>query len=746
MINKITETDITLTRVDEAPRLASYSLFPIVEKFLSLCGISVQTRDISLAARILAQFPECSPEGFEVSDDLRYLGELAKTANANIIKLPNISASIPQLKSAIAELRAKGFDVPNFNDQPMSLEDEEIQRRYAKVLGSAVNPVLREGNSDRRAPDAVKQFAKNNPHRMGKWSPDSLTHISTMKKDDFRHNEKSVTIEKSSVGIASICFFDKDGRRSVFADEIQLQLGSVVDTTFMSVKALQDFYRSEITDAKRLGVLFSIHLKATMMKISDPVLFGYAVRTFFEGLFKKHNQTFSDMGFNPNDGVAELISKIQTIPTKTREQILKDIDHCLRTQPAIHMVNSDKGITNLHVPNDIIIDASMPAIIRNGGKGWAADGSEADIKCVIPDSSYAGVYDETIKFCISNGAFDPSTMGSISNIGLMAKKAEEYGSHNTTFVAPQAGSIKLLNEKNEIISEHNVEKGDIWRLCHTQSDAIENWIDLGLSRAKISQQPAILWLDKNRPHDAELIKKVTQKISSCCTSDADVSILSPREATKISLQRLSEGLDTISVTGNVLRDYLTDLFPILELGTSAKMLSIVPLMQGGGLFETGAGGSAPKHVEQLLTENHLRWDSLGEYTAIAASLEHLADTTNKKIARIIAKALDTATKSILESGKSPSRKAGEIDSRGSHFYLALFWAKALNDQEDDPQVANIFKPIFEALKLNEEVIMDQLIKVQGEKTDVGGYFLPENDTASSVMRPSHILNEIINND
>lgn len=745
MSNKTTEADITLTRVDEAPRLASYSLFPIVEKFLSLCGISVQTRDISLAARILAQFPERSPEGFEVSDDLRYLGELAKTANANIIKLPNISASIPQLKSAIAELRAKGFDVPNFNDQPMSLEDEEIQRRYAKVLGSAVNPVLREGNSDRRAPDAIKQFAKNNPHRMGKWSPDSLTHISTMKKDDFRHNEKSVTIEKSSVGKASICFFDKDGHRSVLANDIQLQLGSVVDTTFMSVKALQDFYRSEISDAKRQGVLFSIHLKATMMKISDPVIFGYAVRIFFEDLFKKHNQTFSDIGFNPNDGIAELISKTQTISTKTREQILKDIDYCLRTQPAIHMVNSDKGITNLHVPNDIIIDASMPAIIRNGGKGWAADGSEADIKCVIPDSSYAGVYDETIKFCISNGAFDPSTMGSVSNIGLMAKKAEEYGSHDTTFVAPQAGSIKLLNEKNEIISEHNVEKGDIWRLCHTHVDAIANWIDLGLSRAKLSQQPAIFWLDKNRPHDAELIKKVTQQIGSCATSDLDISVLSPREATKISLQRLSEGLDTISVTGNVLRDYLTDLFPILELGTSAKMLSIVPLMQGGGLFETGAGGSAPKHVEQLLNENHLRWDSLGEYTAIAASLEHLANTTNKKIPRIIAKALDTATKSILESGKSPSRKAGEIDSRGSHFYLALFWAKALNDQTDDPEVAKIFKPIYQALNLNEEVIMDQLNKVQGKRTEVGGYFLPENDTASRIMRPSDILNEIISN-
>ena len=743
MIKQKMEADIILTWTDEAPRLASYSLFPIVQKFLSLCGITVQTRDISLAARILAQFPDRLPKGETVSDDLNYLGDIAKTSDANIIKLPNISASVPQLKKAITELQEKGFDIPTFSDQPLTEEETEIHARYTKVLGSAVNPVLREGNSDRRAPEAVKEFAKKNPHRMGRWSNESLTHISTMGENDFRHNEKSVTIESKSVGTASVCFFDTDNRKIPLADSIPLDLGTVVDTTYMNVKALKDFYRAEIADAKKRGVLFSLHLKATMMKISDPVLFGYAVKTFFEDLFTKHQKTLNDIGFNPNDGVGDLLIKIEALPKNTREKILSDIALCLDEQPTLHMVNSDKGITNLHVPNDVIIDASMPAIIRNGGKGWAADGSASDIKCVIPDSSYAAVYDETIRYCIAHGAFNPVTMGSVSNIGLMAKKAEEYGSHNTTFTAPRSGSIKLLDERGAIITEHDVEAGDIWRLCLTQADAIKNWIELGISRAKITQLPAIFWLDKNRPHDSELIKKVTTALQEHDINDAKIEILSPRDATKASLSRAHNGVNTISVTGNVLRDYLTDLFPILELGTSAKMLSIVPLMQGGGLFETGAGGSAPKHVDQLLNENHLRWDSLGEFTAIAASLEHLANSKKLNAASILGKGLDTATQNILEYGKSPSPKVKETDNRGSHFYLALFWAKALFEQRENIAIADLFQPIYEALESNQTVILKELNEGQGNAVDIGGYFLPEYTKASRIMRPSERFNKIV---
>ena len=743
MIDQRMEADITLTWTDEAPRLASYSLFPIVQKFLSLCGITVQICDISLAARILAQFPDRLTEGKVITGDLDYLGDLAKTRDANIIKLPNISASVPQLKKAIAELQAKGFDIPDFTDNPLTEGETEARTRYAKVLGSAVNPVLREGNSDRRAPEAVKEFAKKNPHRMGRWSNESLTHVATMGDSDFRHNEKSVTIEGKSVGNASVCFFDTDNRKITLADSIPLDLGAVVDTTYMNVNALQNFYKAEIADAKKRGILFSLHLKATMMKISDPVLFGCAVKTFFEDLFTKHRETFIDVGFNPNDGIGDLLAKIETLPKNTREKIRADIALCLDEQPALHMVNSDKGITNLHVPNDVIIDASMPAIIRNGGKGWAADGSESDIKCVIPDSSYAAVYDETIKFCVANGAFDPATMGSVANIGLMAKKAEEYGSHNTTFVAPRSGSIKLLDEQGTTITEHDVESGDIWRLCLTQADAIKNWIELGISRAKLTQLPAIFWLDKNRPHDSELIKKVTMVLSEHVIKNAKIEILSPREATKVSLSRAHKGLDTISVTGNVLRDYLTDLFPILELGTSAKMLSIVPLMKGGGLFETGAGGSAPKHVEQLLTENHLRWDSLGEFTAIAASLEHLAASKNLNAASILGKALDTATQNILEFGKSPSPKVRETDNRGSHFYLALFWAKALCEQRENIAIADLFQQIYEALESSETEILEELNEGQGSAVDIGGYFLPEYTKASEIMRPSQRFNKII---
>ena len=743
MIDQKMEADITLTWTDEAPRLASYSLFPIVKKFLSLCGITVQTRDISLSARILAQFPDRLTGREPVSDDLNYLGKLTKKREANIIKLPNISASVPQLKTAIAELQRKGFDVPNFSDHPLTEEETEIHARYARVLGSAVNPVLREGNSDRRAPEAVKEFAKKNPHRMGKWSNESLTHISTMGDNDFRNNEKSVTIEREFVGDASVCFFDNDNQKITLTDSIALDLGAVVDTTYMDVKALQNFYKAEIADAKKRGVLFSVHLKATMMKISDPVLFGYAVKTFFENLFTKHRETFTDIGFNPDNGIGDLLAKIETLPKSKKDLILADITQCLDEQPKLHMVNSDKRITNLHVPNDVIIDASMPAIIRNGGKGWASDGSESDIKCVIPDSSYAAVYDETIKFCVAHGAFNPVTMGSVSNIGLMAKKAEEYGSHNTTFIAPRSGSIKLLNKQGAIITEHDVEAGDIWRLCITQADAIENWIKLGISRAKLTGLPTIFWLDKDRPHDSELIKKITMALRDNDTRDANIEILSPREATKVSLSRAHDGLDTISVTGNVLRDYLTDLFPILELGTSAKMLSIVPLMKGGGLFETGAGGSAPKHVEQLLNENHLRWDSLGEFTAIAASLEHLANSKNLNAALILGKALDVATHHILEYGKSPSPKVREIDNRGSHFYLALFWAKALCEQRDNVSIADLFRPIYKALQSNEIAILEELNEGQGRMVDIGGYFLPEYTKASRIMRPSQRFNKIV---
>jgi len=570
-----------------------------------------------------------------------------------------------------------------------------------------------------------------------------LTHVSTMDDSDFRHNEKSITISKQSVGKASICFTDKNGQEIILAPSIPLDLGAVVDTTFMNVRALQKFYSTEIADAKRRGVLFSVHLKATMMKISDPVMFGYAVQSFFGELIEKHWQTLDHISFNPNNGMGDLVTKIDSLDDSVREQILSDIASCLQKQPNLHMVNSDKGITNLHAPNDVIIDASMPAIIRNGGKGWAADGSEADIKCVIPDSCYAGIYDETIKFCISHGEFNPATMGSVSNIGLMAKKAEEYGSHNTTFLAPEAGSIKLLDEQGALLTEHNVEKGDIWRLCLTQADAIDNWIELGIARAKTTQQPAIFWLDESRPHDAELIKKILPVLDGQDTSGATIEILSPREAIKISLARASEGLNTISVTGNVLRDYLTDLFPILELGTSAKMLSIVPLMQGGGLFETGAGGSAPKHVEQLLKENHLRWDSLGEFTAIAASLDHLGNFKKNKAALILGEALNIATQKILDSARSPSPTVGEIDNRGSHYYLAQFWAEALSEQSQDPSLAARFQPIYRALKENESLIMEELNAVQGKAANIGGYFLPDAIEVSKTMRPSQCLNKIL---
>ena len=735
--------DIVFTRVDEAPLLASYSVLPIIEKFLRISGIKIASKDISLAARILAKFPERLLPDQRTEDELEKLGELAKTPLANIIKLPNISATIPQLKNAIKELQQKGFAIPDFIEIPETLEEHEIFSRYTKVLGSAVNPILREGNSDRRAPEAVKAFAKKNPHKMGFWSKESQTHVSTMQKDDFRNNEKSLTVTDNLSGEARIEFVGLGGVVTALGESMHLDHGAIIDATMMNVRALKTFYKEQIEDIKNSGVLFSIHLKATMMKISDPVLFGHAVAIFLENVFDKHNEVFTKIGVNPNNGVGDLISKINALPALIRDEITKDIEKCFAERPAIHMVDSDNGITNLHIPNDVIIDASMPAIIKSGGKGWHPDGSEADIKCVIPDSTYADVYAETIKFCIKNGAFDPTKMGSVSNVGLMAQKAEEYGSHARTFVAPNNGVIRVCDAHGRTLIQHKVEQGDIWRLCEAKDAPIRNWIQLAISRARQSGHPAIFWLDVNRPHDAEIIKKVREELKQVNLEGLNIEIMSPKEATKFSLDRVKNGLNTISVTGNVLRDYLTDLFPILELGTSAKMLSIVPLMNGGGLFETGAGGSAPKHVVQFINEGHLRWDSLGEFTALAASLDQLNLHTKNPKAKILSQTLDAATKKILDSGKSPKRKVGELDNRGSHYYLALYWAEELSKQKLDEELKNTFGPIFESLKNSELAIVKELEESQGSPALIGGYYLPDPELVSKIMRPSAIFNGII---
>ena len=735
--------DIIFTKVDEAPSLASYSILPIIYKFLSVSGIKMGFRDISLAARILAKFPERLLPDQRVEDELTKLGELAKTPQANIIKLPNISATIPQLKNVIQELKQKGFDIPDFCETPKTIEERETFNKYAKVLGSAVNPVLREGNSDRRAPDAVKAFAMKNPHKMGSWTKKSQTHVSTMQKNDFRSNEKSLTVTDELAGEVKIEFVDQNGVTTALGETMQLEYGAVIDATMMNVRALKTFYKEQIEDAKNSGVLFSVHLKATMMKISDPVLFGHAVVVFLEDVFIKHSEIFAKIGVNPNNGIGDLIAKIEAQPALLRDEITKDIENCLKARPTIHMVDSDNGITNLHVPNDIIIDASMPAIIKSGGKGWGPNGSEGDIKCVIPDSTYADVYAETIKFCIENGAFDPTEMGSVSNIGLMAQKAEEYGSHSRTFLAPNQGAIRVCDANGNMLIQHDVEQGDIWRLCEAKDAPIRNWVQLAISRARQSGHPAIFWLDRNRPHDVEIIKKVREEIIRDEIKGLNIQIMSPKEATKFSLDRVKKGLNTISVTGNVLRDYLTDLFPILELGTSAKMLSIVPLMNGGGLFETGAGGSAPKHVIQFIKEGHLRWDSLGEFTALAASLEQLNLYTRNPKAKILSKTLDAATKKILDRGKSPKRKVGELDSRGSHFYLALYWAEELSKQKLDGELKNTFGAIYESLKNGESAIIKELEESQGSPALVGGYYLPDPRLVSKIMRPSAIFNGII---
>lgn len=732
---------IIYTVTDEAPALATRSFLPIVEAFVKPEGINIETKDISLAGRILATFPDFLEDDQRVEDALATLGELVKKPEANIIKLPNISASIPQLEAAIKELQAKGFNVPNYPVEPKTDAEKDINTRYNKIKGSAVNPVLREGNSDRRAPKAVKNFAKKNPHSMGKWSADSKSHVSTMREGDFAHNEKSVTVDKATS--IKIQHTDKNGNTTILKDSFPLLQGEIIDGTVMSKKALLAFLKEQVKDAKDKGVLFSLHMKATMMKVSDPIIFGHAVKVFFADLFNKHQDTFNTIGVDTNNGFGNVINSISKLPEDKRQEIEADIQSALENGPDLAMVNSDKGITNLHVPSDIIIDASMPAMIRNSGQMWNKDGKSQDTKAVIPDSSYAGVYKETIDFCKAHGAFDPTTMGTVPNVGLMAQKAEEYGSHDKTFEIAADGTVEIIDENGTILIQHNVEQGDIWRACQAKDLPIQDWIKLAVTRARASQTPAVFWLDENRAHDAELIKKVNKYLPNHDTTGLDIRILSPVEATKFTLKRIKEGKDTISVTGNVLRDYLTDLFPILEVGTSAKMLSIVPLMNGGGLFETGAGGSAPKHVQQFLEENHLRWDSLGEFLALAVSLDHFADANNNEKARILGEALDNATEKLLDNKKGPSRKAGEIDNRGSHFYLAMYWAQELANQSKDQGLKSRFEPIAKALSESEQNIFKDLNDIQGQPVDIGGYYLPKDELANNAMRPNDTLNAIM---
>ena len=731
---------ILYTKTDEAPLLATYSLLPILRAFTAPAGVAVELPDISLAGRILANFPEALTEEQRIDDALSELGRLARTPEANIIKLPNISASVPQMKAAIAELQAKGFAVPDYPEEPKTDEERSIAARYGKVKGSAVNPVLREGNSDRRAPHAVKEYARANPHPMGAWTSESKTHVSTMSAGDFFHNEKSVTLPAAtSVRIEHVA---KDGSTTVLKDGLALLKGEILDGTYMSKEALLAFLREQVGDAQALGVLFSLHLKATMMKVSDPIIFGHAVRVFFADVFEKHGATFEELGANPNDGFGEIVARIESLPADKRAEIEADIQAAYASGPALAIVNSDKGITNLHVPSDIIIDASMPAMIRTSGQMWNAKGDTQDTKAVIPDSSYAPVYREVIDFCIKHGAFDPTTMGSVPNVGLMAQKAEEYGSHDKTFEISADGVVRVVDGSGKVLMEHEVGAGDIWRACQTKDAPVRDWVGLAVRRARATGVPAVFWLDETRAHDAQLIAKVKAYLPEHDTKGLDIRIMAPAEATRFSLERIKEGKDTISVTGNVLRDYLTDLFPILEVGTSAKMLSIVPLMNGGGLFETGAGGSAPKHVQQFEKENHLRWDSLGEFLALAASLDFLAERHDDPKVKILADTLDAAATKYLLENKSPSRKVNELDNRGSHFYLALYWAQALAECED-ADLRAYFAPVAKALAENETKIVAELIAVQGEPMDVGGYYLPNDDLVSTAMRPSATLNAII---
>ena len=732
---------IIWTEIDEAPALATYSLLPIIRKFTGGSGITIETADISLSGRILANFPENLSAAQRVPDWLTQLGELAKRPEANIVKLPNISASVPQLKAAIRELQGQGYKVPDYPENPATPAEQAIKTRYAKVLGSAVNPVLREGNSDRRAAGAVKEYAKKHPHKMGPWTPTAKAHVSTMSRGDFATNEKSVTIPEATT--ARIEFVDKSGGVKVLKDKIALKAGEVIDGTFMSSAALVKFIEEQIEDAKKQGVLFSIHLKATMMKVSDQIIFGFAVRTFFQDVFDKHAAAFKEAGVDPNNGLGDLYAAIKKLPAAKQAEIEKDIQACYARRPGLAMVNSEKGITNLHVPSDVIIDASIPPMIRDSGQLWGADNKLHDAKAVIPDHSYAGLYREAIEHCKQHGAFDPKTMGTVPNVGLMAQQAEEYGSHDKTFQMTAAGIVRIVDERGTTLIEHAVEPGDIWRACQVKDAPIRDWVKLAVTRARITGAPAVFWLDKNRAHDAQLIVKVTRYLKDHDTNGLDIRIMSVAEAARFSLERMREGKDTISVTGNVLRDYNTDLFPILELGTSAKMLSIVPLMDGGALFETGAGGSAPKHVEQFLEEGHLRWDSLGEFLALAESLDHMGRAAGNAKARIFAEALHKANTKFLDSDKSPSRKVGELDTRGSHFYLAMYWAEALAAQTQDKELQARFAKVAKQLQENEAKIIAELKAAQGRPVDIGGYFRPSSELTSKAMRPSQTLNAIV---
>jgi isocitrate dehydrogenase len=732
---------IIYTKTDEAPALATHSFLPIVKAFTNSSNIEIEIKDISLASRILANFADFLTPEQQVEDALAQLGELAKKPEANIIKLPNISASVPQLKAAISELQALGYTLPNYPEDNKTDEEKKVLALYNKVKGSAVNPVLREGNSDRRAPKAVKNYAKKNPHSMGVWSADSKTHVATMTAGDFAHNEKSLTLENATN--ISIQHVSKNGTKTTLKENVSLLAGEIIDATTLSKKALLSFLETQVEDAKKQNVLFSLHMKATMMKVSDPIIFGHAVKIFFKDLFTKHGQTFEEIGVDVNNGFGNLLSNLDEVSSEKRNEILADIETTFTNNPDVAMVNSDKGITNLHVPSDVIIDASMPAMIRTSGQMWNAEGNLQDTKAVIPDSSYAGIYTATIDFCKKHGAFDPTTMGTVPNVGLMAQKAEEYGSHDKTFEIASDGKVCVIDVNGNTLIEHTVETGDIWRMCQVKDAPIQDWVKLAVTRAKASQTPAVFWLDENRAHDAEIIKKIHTYLPNHNTSGLDIRILSPIKATEFTLERIKDGKDTISVSGNVLRDYLTDLFPILELGTSAKMLSIVPLMNGGGLFETGAGGSAPKHVQQFQKENHLRWDSLGEFLALAVSLEHLGTSTKNTKAIVLSETLDDATDKFLDNKRSPSRKVGELDNRGSHFYLAMYWAQELASQNKEASLKKQFTTVAKMFSDNEKTIVNELNTIQGNPVNIGGYYHPTEELVSNAMRASNTLKSIL---
>ena len=737
------QPDIIYTKVDEAPELASGSFLPIIQSFAKAAGVTVGTKDISLAGRIIAQFPDRLKPEQRQPDDLALLGELVETPEANVIKLPNISASLPQIKGAIAELQSQGYAVPDYPEDPKNDEEKEIKAKYDKVKGSAVNPVLRQGNSDRRASASVKQYAKNNPHKMGKWAKDSKTHVAHMTAGDFFGNEKSATITAQTAGKGRIEFAAADGSVKVLKDKLTLNAGDVIDASVMSCQALRKFLQEQVADAKQSGILLSLHLKATMMKVSDPIMFGHAVTVYFDDVFKKHEKTFAELGVNPNNGLGDVLAKIKNLPDAQKAEIEADIKARLQAGPALAMVDSDKGITNLHVPSDIIIDASMAAALRTSGKMWGPDGKEHDMKAIIPDRSYAGIYQAVVDFCRENGEFNPSTMGSVPNVGLMAQKAEEYGSHDKTFEATGNGVIRLIDGAGNVLLQHNVEKGDIWRSCYTTDVSIKDWVKLAVNRARASSTPVVFWLNKNRAHDAQLIEKVNGYLKEHDTKGLDIQILAPVEAMKLSLQRAKEGKDTISATGNVLRDYLTDLFPILELGTSAKMLSIVPLINGGGLFETGAGGSAPKHVQQFVKEGHLRWDSLGEFLALAESFAHLSQAKNNKKAQVLADTLDKATGKLMENRNAPGRELGQLDNAGSHAYEALYWAQELAAQNDDQDLKKQFTSIAKELESKIDTILEEIKAAKGKPQDIGGYYHPDPAKVKVVMRPSATLNGIL---